>query len=84
LGFQGIFVLKINDEEGEIGKVGHVNVSEQAKINSDSDQSWASVFASSFFIFLKNYVFASNIPRNPLHVKDWVGGSRPWCPRGRP
>jgi hypothetical protein len=42
LGLQGIFVLKIGDEEGEIGKVRHVRVIEQAKIDSDYDRSWTS------------------------------------------
>jgi hypothetical protein len=75
-------MLKIDDEEGEIRKVRHVHVCEHAKINSDSNRSWASIFAFFFFFFLENSVFASDIPRNPLHVKDWVGGGRPWCPRG--
>jgi hypothetical protein len=35
------------------------------------------------FFFLENSIFASDILKNPLHVKDWVGGGRPWCPRGK-
>jgi hypothetical protein len=77
-------VLKIDDEEGEIGKVQHVHVCEHAKINSDSNRSWASIFAFFFFFFGKILYLLLISLEIPFMLRTGLGVADLGAQGGRP